>query len=70
MSTWLEREQQQHWTTQIRKRTEIVGRCKEAVRMKKLFKDSSGRTQSALDEEKALAIALKRLAEGRAETRS
>jgi hypothetical protein len=51
---WLSHEQQQYWNTQIRKRQEIVARCKEAVRSKKLFKDSSGRTQSAVDEEKQL----------------
>ena len=60
---WLQTEQQQFWQTQIRKRHEIVNRCKDAVRQKKLFKDSTGRTQSALDEEKALAIAQKRLAD-------
>jgi hypothetical protein len=51
---WLSHEQQQFWNGQIRKRQEIVARCKEAVRSKKLFKDSSGRTQSAVDEEKQL----------------
>src|SRR5258708_21732479 len=60
---WLGGEQQQFWQTQIRKRHETVERCKDAVRQKKLFKDSTGRPQSAVDEEKALAIAQKRLAE-------
>jgi hypothetical protein len=54
---WLENEQLSHWSSQIRKRHEIVERCKEAVRMKKLFKDSSGRTPSAVEEEKALRVA-------------
>lgn len=63
MQVWVENEQSAWWQTQIRKRQEIVVRAKEAVRMKKLFKDSSGRQQSAVDEEKALQIALKRLAE-------
>src|SRR5947207_1687086 len=58
---WLQLEQQQYWTTQIRKRHEFVEKCKDAVRQKKLFKDSSGRQQSAVDEEKALAIAQRRL---------
>ena len=63
MQGWLERDQLAFWTGQIRKRQEIVGRCKEAVRMKKLFKSPTGATQSAVDEEKALAIALRRLEE-------
>jgi hypothetical protein len=60
---WLQGEQQQFWTGQIRKRHEKVNQCKDAVRQKKLYKDSTGKTQSAVDEEKALAIAQKRLAE-------
>jgi flavin-binding protein dodecin len=60
---WLENEARSHWENQIRKRHEIVERCKEAVRMKKLFKDSTGRQQSAVDEEKALAIAKRNLDE-------
>ena len=60
---WLETEQQSFWQGQIRKRQEIVSRCKEAVRMKKVFKDSTGRQQSAVDEEKALQLAMRRLEE-------
>jgi hypothetical protein len=54
---WLENEQSVFWQNQIRKRTEMLSRAKEALRMKKLFKDSSGRTPSAVDEEKAVARA-------------
>jgi hypothetical protein len=54
---WLHHEQDSYWQHQIRKREEIVGRCKEAVRMKKIFKDATGRQQSAIDEERALKIA-------------
>ena len=61
--SWLQGEQQQFWQGQIRKRHEIVNRCKDAVRQKQLFKDSTGRTNSAVDELKALGIAQKRLAE-------
>jgi hypothetical protein len=61
--SWLQGEQQQFWQGQIRKRHEIVNRCKDAVRQKQLFKDSTGRVQSAVDELKALGIAQKRLAE-------
>src|SRR4051812_28548605 len=59
---WIETEQTQHWTTQIRKRTDLVGRCEEAVRQKKLFVDSAGRRSSAIDEIKALERAKKALA--------
>jgi hypothetical protein len=57
---WLEHEQLQFWQTQLRKRADHVERCKEAVRMKKIFKDSTGRTQSAIDEEKALRLAIRK----------
>ena len=60
---WVESEQDAYWRGQIRKAEETVSRCKEAVRMKTVFKDASGRQQSAVDEQKALQIALKRLAE-------
>ncbi len=61
--TWLETEQMTFWAGQIRKRQELVARAKDAVRQKKLFKDASGRFPSAVDEEKALSIAMRRLAE-------
>ena len=53
MVVWLETEQQTFWNYQVRSRTEAVTAAKEKVRSKKLFKDSSGRAQSAVDEEKA-----------------
>ena len=64
--SWLENEQTTYWQGQIRKRTEVVGRAKEAVRMKKIFKDSSGRTPNAAQEEKILHNALAALAEAEA----
>src|SRR3954470_10065824 len=60
---WLESEQRQFWQTQVRKSSEAVGRAAEAVRMKKIYKDASGRQSSAVDEEKALAVAKRRLEE-------
>src|SRR5262249_22602425 len=51
---WLENEQVSYWQSQLRQRTELVASCLEAVRMKKLYKDSAGRTPSAIEEEKAL----------------
>src|SRR3954470_14180219 len=60
---WLETEQTQFWQMQHRKRLEQVGRWKEAVRMKQIFKDSSGRQQQAIEEEKQLKIAMRQLDE-------
>lgn len=60
---WLETEQLAYWQTQLRHRHEAVEKAREAVRMKKLFKDSSGRTPSAVEEEKALKVAQRRLEE-------
>lgn len=51
---WLENEMAPYWASQIRKREELVMRCKEAVRQKTLYKDATGRPQSAIDEQKAL----------------
>jgi hypothetical protein len=61
--TWLENEQYMFWQNQIRKRHDLLERAKEALRMKKLFKDSSGRTPSAVEEEKAMLLAKRRLEE-------
>jgi hypothetical protein len=54
---WLEHEQRVYWQNNVRKATELVSRCEDALRQKRIFKDSSGRTPSAVDEEKALAKA-------------
>ena len=66
---WLETEQRTYWQNQVRKTSELVSRCAEAVRHKRIFKDASGRTSSAVDEEKALAKAkrMKELAEEKVE---
>jgi hypothetical protein len=60
---WLQGQQTLHWQDQIRKRTEMVNRCKQAVRDKRLYKDSTGSYPSAHEEEKALRLALARLEE-------
>jgi hypothetical protein len=60
---WLETEQPVYWQGQIRKANERVARAKEAVRQKTVFKDATGARRSAVEEEKALALALRRLAE-------
>lgn len=58
---WLEGEQSVFWQGQIRKLTDVIGQLKEQIRMKKLFKDSSGRTPSAFDEEKKLRSAQQKM---------
>jgi hypothetical protein len=63
MQMWLENDQTSHWTSQIRKLTEVVSRAKEALRMKKVFKDATGSKGSYVDEEKALAKATRALDE-------
>lgn len=55
---WLENEQSSYWQGQLRKRTEAVARAREAVRQKKIFKDSTGRTPNAAQEEKNLTQCL------------
>jgi hypothetical protein len=66
---WLDHEQRVYWQNNVRKATELVSRCEDALRQKRVFKDSSGRTPSAVDEEKALAKAkrMKEHAEDRLE---
>ena len=66
MLGWLENDQLSHWQTQIRKRTEAVTRAREAVRGKKLFKDATGRTPNAAQEEKTLRAALTALEQAEA----
>src|SRR6478672_1183557 len=58
---WLETEQRTYWQMNVRKSQELVAHCEEALRHKRIFKDASGRTPSAVDEEKALAKAKRQL---------
>src|SRR5690554_528439 len=60
---WLENEQRSYWIGQVRNRQEAVAKAKEALRMKQVFKSSTGGRQSDVDEQKALQLALRRLAE-------
>lgn len=60
---WLETEQHTHWASEIRKRTEMVARAKDALRQKTLFKNAAGSKDSAIEEHKALALAERRLQE-------
>jgi hypothetical protein len=59
----LETELPNFWTGQIRKRQENLSRAEEAYRQKKLFKDATGTTPSAVDEQKAVMVAKRNLAE-------
>jgi hypothetical protein len=61
--TWLEGDRENFWAQQIRKRGELVQRAEEQLRGKRLFKDASGSTPSAVEEQKAVALAKKNLAE-------
>ena len=61
---WLERDQLTHWTGQIRKRTDALSKAKDALRTKKLFdRRADGTPAPAIEEEKAVAVATRRLAE-------
>src|SRR5690348_8517940 len=60
---WLENEQTAFWASELRKRQTAVEKAKEALRLKQIFKSPTGGKQSTVDEEKALAIANRRMAE-------
>lgn len=60
---WLETEQRSYWQHQLRVRHEALQKAKDALRQKKLYKDSTGKYPSAVDEEKAVALAQRRLEE-------
>jgi len=63
MVRWLEGEGLNFWTSTIRKRQEQLAKAEEAFRFKRLYKDSSGSTPSAVEEQKAVQMAKKRLEE-------
>jgi len=63
MRIWLETEQHSYWRNQIQKRTELVARAKDAVLSKKLYKNIDGTRAGAIEEEKALQLAIRRLEE-------
>src|SRR5687768_17361308 len=58
---WLETEQLSYWQTQIRKRQEALAKALDALRQKTLYKDATGRVQSAIDEQKFVAHCRRRL---------
>jgi HAMP domain-containing protein len=63
VALWLDVEQPAYWAMQLRKRAEAVSQAEEALRQKLLYKDSSGRTPTPVDEQRALAKAKRRLEE-------
>jgi hypothetical protein len=63
MERWLDGEAHTHWTGQIRKRQEALVKAEEALRYKRLYKDASGSTPSAVEELKAVQVAKKNLEE-------
>jgi hypothetical protein len=60
---WLDNEQLQKWTTELRKRQGKLSQAQESLRMKKLFTGPAGSRQSCVDEEKAVQKALKAMEE-------
>lgn len=60
---WIENEQEAFWTNQIRLRQDALRAAHEALRHKTIFKDSTGREPSAIEEKKAVARAQHRLEE-------
>jgi len=60
---WLDNDQQSFWSSQIRSRAEALSRAQEALRHKQIFKDSSGRPASCIEEQKLVAKAQERLTE-------
>jgi uncharacterized protein with PIN domain len=60
---WVENDQATYWSHQHRKRQEALMKAKEALRHKQIFKDPTGRRQGTAEEEKAVQIAQRRMAE-------
>ena len=63
---WLEGEGLNFWTATIRKRQELLAKAEEAFRFKRLYKDATGVTPSAVEEQKAVQLAKRRLEEAQA----
>ncbi len=63
LQMWVENEQSTYWQGQLRKRQAALVKAKEALRQKQLFKDVTGARQSYVDEEKAVASAMRQVQE-------
>ena len=66
--TWLGTEQTAYWRGQLRKRTELLARAKQALRNKQMYKSPSGGKSSTVEEERAVALAQRRLEEAQEKT--
>lgn len=60
---WVRRDQSAYWRGQIRRRTERVQIAKQDLSRKRMSFTASGKPPSTVDEEKALAVAVRRLEE-------
>ena len=60
---WVQNDQATYWSNQHRKRHEALMKAKEALRHKQIFKDPTGKRQGTAEEEKAVQIAQRRMAE-------
>jgi len=67
---WVRREQTAYWRSQIRRRTEQVQLARQDLSRKRMSFTASGRPPSTVDEEKALAAALRRLEEAENKARA
>ncbi|MCB9852344.1 MAG: hypothetical protein H6819_04550 [Phycisphaerales bacterium] len=61
--TWLRQDRQAYWKMEYRRRAEAFQRAKSALNEKKLYKSATGDRQSSVEEEKAFALAKRRLEE-------
>lgn len=61
--TWLRQDRQTYWKMEYRKRAEAFQRARSALNEKKLYKSATGDRQSTVEEEKAFALAKRRLEE-------
>jgi hypothetical protein len=60
---WLEGEGLNFWMAVVRKRQEELAKAEEAFRFKRLYKDASGSMPSAVEEQKAVQTAKRRMGE-------
>jgi hypothetical protein len=60
---WLEGEGLNFWMGMVRKRQEELAKAEEAYRFKRLYKDASGSMPSAVEEQKGVQIAKRKLGE-------
>jgi hypothetical protein len=62
---WVQHEQRNYWKRQVQKRTELYARAKSALKRKQMMKTPLGGRYSCVEEERALAVAERRLEEAK-----